>query len=273
MIGVWWHGSERSPEPSIQQAASRIQRVSRRLSRIHVTCRISQDIVRQAGVAEDRVSLLPMGVDVSSFYPPPTAGARDEARAKLGIPADTLVVGSFQKDGSGWGAGETPKWIKGPDVFARVVARLAERHRILALIPGPARGFLKTALQERGVPFRNDGFIPFCDLRPHYYACDMYLMTGRQEGGPAAVLEAPACGVPFVGHRAGMAPDVFVDGQSAFLSDVDDIDDLATKADRVLSSRTLRQRIANEAFAAIRPYAWLEVAALYRGLYASVAAK
>ena len=31
----------------------------------------------------------------------------------LGIPEDYLVIGSFQKDGEGWGEGLKPKLIKG----------------------------------------------------------------------------------------------------------------------------------------------------------------
>lgn len=271
MIGLWWHGNERSPEPTIHDAALRIAAVSERLSRVHVTCSISREIVRRLGVPDARIAFVPMGVDLDLFRPPPNPTARAEARRRLGLPADALIVGSFQKDGVGWGDGELPKRIKGPDIFAEVVGRLAARHRVFALIPGPARGFLKRQLDARGVPYRNDGFVPFQALRPYYQACDMYLMTGREEGGPAAVLEAPACGVPFVGHRSGMAPDVFADGQTGFLSEIEDVDDLVTKADRLLSSESLRHSIANAALSAIQPYAWTHVAKQYRRLYESVA--
>lgn len=271
MIGIWWHGSDQSPEPAIQDAARRIEPVSRQLARVHVTCAISRQVVCRMGVPADRVALLPLGVNLTLFHPPRNQSERMRARARLGCPADAMVIGSFQKDGCGWGEGETPKRIKGPDVFVKVVTRLAERHRVFALIPGPARGYLKRELEAAGVPFWNDGFMPFTSLPAYYHACDMYLMTGREEGGPAAVLEAPACGVPFVGHRAGMAPDVLTDGRTAFLSDVDDIDDLALKAERVLTSQALRDRLANAAFDAIRPYGWPEIAKQYLQLYAAIA--
>ena len=50
----------------------------------------------------------------------PAAGrgrAADGARRVLGLPASAFVVGSFQKDGVGWGEGLEPKLIKGPDVL------------------------------------------------------------------------------------------------------------------------------------------------------------
>ena len=32
---------------------------------------------------------------------------------------DEIIIGSFQKDGQGWGDGTMPKLIKGPDIFAK----------------------------------------------------------------------------------------------------------------------------------------------------------
>ena len=37
----------------------------------------------------------------------------------LGIPEDYTVIGSFQKDGKGWGEGLKPKLIKGPDILLK----------------------------------------------------------------------------------------------------------------------------------------------------------
>jgi glycosyltransferase involved in cell wall biosynthesis len=155
-------------------------------------------------------------------------------------------------------------------VFAAVIGRLAERHRVFALIPGPARGYLKRQLLERGVAFRHDGFVPFRAMPSYYHACDLYLMTGRQEGGPAAVLESLACGVPFVGHRAGMAPDVIRDGENGYLADVDDVDELVRKADRLLCDQGARHAFASAGLNVARAYAWSQIAPMYEQLYRSV---
>ena len=270
MIGLWWHGSDTSLEPSIRAAAQRVETSSRRLARVHVTCSISGGIVRHLGVPEEKIVLVPMGVDATLYRPPDGPSERASAKSRLGLPADSLVVGSFQKDGVGWGDGDEPKLIKGPDVFARVVARLAERHRVVALIPGPARGYLKRELQAAGVSFRADGFVQVASMRDYYLACDMYLMTGREEGGPAATLEALACGVPFVGHRSGMAPDVITDGVTGYLADIDDVEELVRKADRLLRNPGLRSEFANAGLLIARAYAWSHIAPMYERLYKSI---
>ena len=38
-----------------------------------------------------------------------------------------LYCGSFQKDGDGWGRGNNPKLIKGPDIFIKTVQILKDK--------------------------------------------------------------------------------------------------------------------------------------------------
>jgi glycosyltransferase involved in cell wall biosynthesis len=212
-----------------------------------------------------------MGVDTSLFSPA-TAAQRAEARRRLGIPADALVVGSFQKDGVGWGAGDEPKMIKGPDLLVEVLRRVAGRLPITALVPGPARGYVRRALETAGVPFRAGDFAPIDVFSRYYHACDVYVMTGREEGGPASVLESLASGVALVAHRTGMAPDLLVDGENGFLVDVADLDAMSDRVERLLTDPALRQRIAAAGIETARAYAWPLVAAEYERLYRRVRA-
>ena len=268
-IGTWWHGSASSAEASIRDAASRVAAVSGRLACVHVTCETSRAIVRGLGVAEHKIALVPMGVDVSMFAPP-TPAERADVRRQLGIPADALVVGSFQKDGVGWGSGDEPKMLKGPDILIEVLRRVSARVPVLALVPGPARGFVKRSLGAAGIPFRARDFAPIEEFARYYHACDAYVTTGREEGGPASVLESLASGTPLVAHRTGMAPDVITDGVNGYVVDVGDVETMSRQVVRLLTDAALRARIGAAGVETAARYAWPEVALQYDQLYRRV---
>src|SRR5207302_1866793 len=81
--------------------------------------------------------------------------SRVAARRELGLPESAFVVGSFQKDGVGWGDGLQPKLIKGPDVLLDVAERLRrEVPELVVLLTGPARGYVEAGLERLGVPCR-----------------------------------------------------------------------------------------------------------------------
>jgi glycosyltransferase involved in cell wall biosynthesis len=63
-------------------------------------------------------------------------------------------------------------------------------------------------------------------LLPFYHALDLYLVTSRQEGGPKALLESMASGVPVVTTRVGQAMDLVRHGENAWMVDVDDVEGL-----------------------------------------------
>jgi len=68
------------------------------------------------------------------------------------------------------------------------------------------------------------------ELAAAYHALDLYLVTSRQEGGPKAVLESMAAGVPLVSTRVGQAQDLVEDGANGMLVDVDDVDALTERS-------------------------------------------
>ena len=83
---------------------------------------------------------------------------------------------------------------------------------IVALLPGPARGYVANRLSAEGVPFIAPGFVAREALPVLYHALDLYVSPSRDEGGPAGVLESMASGVPVVSTRTGMPADMLDDG-------------------------------------------------------------
>jgi glycosyltransferase involved in cell wall biosynthesis len=131
----------------------------------------------------------------------------------LDLSDDAFVVGSFQKDGVGWGSGVEPKLIKGPDVLVAALERVRARApELVVLLTGPARGYVRSELGRLGIPHRHVLARSRGELAHAYHALDVYVVPSRQEGGPKGVLEAMASGVPLVTTRVGQAPDMVESG-------------------------------------------------------------
>jgi glycosyltransferase involved in cell wall biosynthesis len=137
-------------------------------------------------------------------------------------------VGSFQKDGVGWGDGLEPKLVKGPDLLLRAFvsarSRLPELH---VLLSGPARGYVREGLERDGIPYVHQVLDRYEDVPALYHALDAYLVASRQEGGPKAILEAMASAVPLVTARVGQAMDIAHHGKNAYMVEPEDAEGLA----------------------------------------------
>jgi len=230
---------------------------------IHTSCHITKQKILDFGIEPSRVVTIPLGVDLSLFYQV-DLGIRREAKNVLGIPNDNLVVGSFQKDGVGWGDGTEPKLIKGPDIFVKAVGELAKNYPVFVLLVGPARGYVKKELEKRGVAYKSVGYLAnFNEVVNLYKALDLYLVTSRIEGGPQAILESMASGVPLVSTKAGMAPDVIIDGENGFLAQVDDVEEIVQKAKLIIESQVLREKLVKNALATVKDYSWENISQKY----------
>jgi glycosyltransferase involved in cell wall biosynthesis len=240
----YFHGRPGTPgSTEFDEVYARLQRYAKRVARVQVTHEETHALVAEAGVEPSRIFRIPIGVDIARF-PLGNPHLRVAARDELGMPATAFVVGSFQKDGVGRGAGREPKTIKGPDVLVAVLARLHERiPELVVLLTGPARGYVRGECERLSVPYVHARPKTRDELATAYHALDLYLVTSRQEGGPKSAFEAAAAGVPLVSTRVGQAQELLTDGEDALFADVDDVDALAAAALRVYEDVTLVGRL------------------------------
>lgn len=225
---AYFHGRPGTPGyPEFDECFRVLRRQHEQLDRIQVTHAEMRDLVLSSGIDPAKVFQIRIGVDVRAFEPR-TEQARALARRRLGLPQSAFVVGSFQKDGVGWGDGMEPKLIKGPDVFVAAVAAARERlPELHVLLSGPARGYVRRELERLGIPYRHRLAARYDDLACLYAALDAYIVPSRQEGGPKGVLEAMASGVPVVSTQVGQAAELIHDGLNGRLVPVDEPDALA----------------------------------------------
>jgi glycosyltransferase involved in cell wall biosynthesis len=229
--------------PEFDRAYETLKRYAARIERVQVTHAEMHDLVIAGGVDPAKVFRIPIGVDIERF-PFGDGGARGEARAALGIPASAFAVGSFLKDGVGLGDGLEPKLIKGPDTLVATLDRLRRSiPELFVLLTGPARGYVRRELGRVGVRHHHVRLASRDGLARPYHALDLSLVTSRQEGGPKAVLESMATGVPLVTTRVGQAPELVADGENGLLADVDDVGAIAAAVMRVHDDPALGSRL------------------------------
>jgi glycosyltransferase involved in cell wall biosynthesis len=212
----------------------RFERVSRVLRAADAVITVGShlaDEVRALGVAADRVTSIYRPVDAARFSP----GSSPSARALLGLAhAPTIVwVGRLHK-------------IKGVDILLHAFANLHARMPGIQLClvgDGPERQALKTLADGLGVQsavlFTGD--IPQADLCQWYRAGDVVVLPSLSEGVPNVLLEAIACGVPFVASNVGGIGEI-ADSRCDRLVPPSDADALAAALEDVLSRpSSLRQ--------------------------------
>jgi len=208
--------------PEFDRAYDTLKRHSGRIDRVQVTHAEMHQLVLTTGIDPAKVHRIPIGVDLENFPLVDDLG-RKRARAELCLPESAFVVGSFVKDGVGLGDGSEPKFVKGPDTLVAVLARLRDAiPELVVLLTGPARGYVRRELESRRVVSRHALLGTRAELGRAYHSLDVSLVTSRQEGGPKAVLESLAAGIPLVTTRVGQAPELVSDGENGLLADVDD---------------------------------------------------
>jgi glycosyltransferase involved in cell wall biosynthesis len=228
-LGVaYFHGRPGTPGmPEFDVCFESMRRRHHEIDRVQVTNHAMQEVILGTGIDPRKLHRIPIGIDTESF-PLRVPGARETARRALGLPESAFVIGSFQKDGVGWGEGLEPKLVKGPDVLVQALEALrASVPELHVLLTGVARGYVRRELERLGIPYVHVRPGSRAELAEAYQALDVYLVASRQEGGPKAVLESMATGTPLVATRVGQAQELVRDGVNGWLVDVEDAEALA----------------------------------------------
>ncbi len=251
----YFHG-KREDGPGVSRHIDAFLESVPRLDRIVTGAGLVEQRLLSWGVPREQLVRIPIGVDTMLFRPP-TTEQRHAARSSLGIPDHAVAVGSFQKDGVGWGGGMEPKLIKGPDVFLKAIERLKRDTPVVVLLTGPARGFVKQGLDRLGVPFVHRYVRDHSELVECYHALDLYFVTSREEGGPMGLMESMASGVPVVSTAVGMAPDLIIDGETGGLVEPEESAKIAEKALQLLSlNKDASAKLRSRAQRAVKVCDW-----------------
>jgi len=261
-VVTWYHVSPKD------RNIDRIEQANEHVNIWHTSCSITEAQLISFGIPQNKIVVIPIGINLEDFSPF-RPNERISFRQKLGIPRNSIVIGSFQKDGEGWGKGLEPKLIKGPDVFCDVVEILAKRYKnIFVLLTGPARGYVKNRLKKAKIPFIAHYLKEPKDVSKYYSAIDFYIIASRIEGGPRSILESFSTGVPVVTTRVGLANDIIVHKHNGMLCNVEDVEALVDCASMLIEDKTLYKHVIRNAFSIIGSFSYDEIASEhYRKIY------
>jgi glycosyltransferase involved in cell wall biosynthesis len=264
---AYYHGLPGSGNETFDACFDKLRSIHPRISRIVVTHGAMRELVLASGIDPAKVFLIPLAVDLTHFRAR-TADSCRRVRARFDIPPAARVVGSFQKDGVGWGDGMEPKLIKGPDIFLKAIEILKPRvPELFVLLSGPARGYVKAGLERLGVPQRHFDLDDYDAVGQLYQALDVYLVASRQEGGPKAILESMASGVPLVTTHVGQATELVRHGENGWMVDVEDAAGLARWAELALNNPAATGAVVARARAVAEANSYAAQLALWRAFF------
>ncbi|MFQ5733880.1 MAG: glycosyltransferase [Planctomycetaceae bacterium] len=185
--------------PDMPFKGRRIRTALRRAGHcIALTTEIAEAMKRH-GAADEKVAVIPNGVDTALFRPLPQRYCREV----LGLPIDAPIILSI---------GDRLK-LKGFHLLVDALPRILEAHphAILAIVGGPGRhGQDYTAEIVRRVENYNlqdrvlmAGHRPHRELPLWHNSADLFALLSSREGSPNVLLEALACGRPAIGTSVG----------------------------------------------------------------------
>lgn len=183
----------------------------RKATKVIAVCQALKEAMISLGIPEEKIVVVPNGVDMAKFYCIP----KEKARQQLGLPATKKIILSV--------GNLIPR--KGFDLLIKAVdmAMKGSDHQQLQLIivgEGPSRQDLDNLAASIG---RKDavlfvGAVPHNELYLWYSAADCFSLASSREGWPNVVLESLACGTPVVATDIWGVPEVISTGAVGILT-------------------------------------------------------
>ena len=97
--------------------------------------------------------------------------------------------------------------------------------------------------------------------------CDLFLLTSETERFGLAALEAMACEVPVISTNTGGIPEVNINGETGFTSQVGDVDEMAKNAISLLQNEELLKSFKKNALKQALNFHIDKILPLYEDLY------
>jgi glycosyltransferase involved in cell wall biosynthesis len=193
------------------------------------------DYAKWIGIPPERVAYIPNALDADAF-PLPAEDELTAKRVELGIAADTPVILGVHR----FSAEKGP--LEFVDVGARVV-KAVPNARILIVGVGPLQAEVEQKIAEHGLQSHVTLLGRRTDVNVLMRLSSVFLLTSVLEGMPNVVLEAQLMETPVVATRTGGTQATVMEGETALLRPVGDIEALAAACCELLADPVRLQRM------------------------------
>ena len=211
---------------------------------------------------QNRIRVVPAGVDLDMFRP----GDQRRARDKLGLNGERVVLYVGRMDA-----------IKGLDVLIHSVASMETPCNLKVLVIGGSkqdREFNKAQklVNTLEVADKIDllGTLEHESLPLYYQAADVCVVPSYYESFSLAALESMACGTPVVAARVGGLQTVVKDNQSGYLVPWHCPDAFAVRLEMLLTNDSLRKSLGRQASELAKRLSWRATASSIEDVYAEL---
>lgn len=171
---------------------------------------LRRELIQRLNLPDHHVISVPTGINLKRFSAAQTL-SKSEARAAIGIPEESFVIGI---------AATLRSW-KGHDSLIEAFSRLAEKNPDLHLAiagDGPRRQHLESLIGKRPWASRIHLLGHRQDVPAVLAALDLFVLPSyANEGVPQAIMQAMAMGLPVISTTIGAISDAVVDGATGLL--------------------------------------------------------
>ena len=233
-----------------------LPRLVRGLTRVVTVSESSKhDIVRYAGVPEERVHVIHSAADARAFVPGDREASRRRMAAAHGIDGPyVLYVARIEHPGK--------NHVRLIEAFERAKSAASLPHK-LVLAGSDWSGADEVHRAARASRVVRDivftGYVPGADLPDLYRGADLAVCPSLYEGFGMPVLEAMACGTAVACSNVSSLPEVA--GDAAALFDPFDVDEMANTMRRILAAPAQRASLEARGLARNRLFSWRTSAA------------
>ncbi|MCL5411147.1 MAG: glycosyltransferase family 1 protein [Patescibacteria group bacterium] len=231
-----------------------------------------EDLINLYGAQDEKIEVIPAGVDIKTFYPL----SKVWARRKLGLDLQEKIILQLgrmvPRKGVASVISAMAQLTRQKDFPVRLVVVGGESDK-----PDPKRTpeigrlteLAKSLGLEENVTFigRRHG----AELRQYYCASDVFVSTPWYEPFGLTVLEAMACGKPVIGSEVGGIKFTVKNNVTGFLVPPEEPFILAEKLTTLLTNENLQERFSKNALKNVyRRFTWPTVALMMASVYEKI---